>query len=510
MFESRAALPDRSGGSPIREVSRRANLAVATLVLAGAVVSPRTADSSELDALAAHALQFAASRLAATVVEAGTPERFPRSTLASGAWDFRTRTDWTSGFFPGCLWLLYEATGETIWRQRAESWSAGVEPKKNDTGSHDVGFQIFCSFGNGFRLTGNPAYRTVINQGATSLSTRFNAVVGCTRSWNNWTFPVIIDNMMNLEILYWSAHNGGNAAFDDMAMSHGSRSRLDHVRPDGSTFHLVDYNPATGAVLDRATVQGAFDASTWARGQAWGLYGFAMSYRESGVGSFLTTAQALADYFIDHLPADHVPYWDFQAPGIPNEPRDTSAAAIAASGLLELSTLAGDTAARNRYRSAAFDILTALCSPAYLAEGSTSHGILRHGVGNKPAASEVDVSLIYGDYYFLEALLRYRTLATDAVTPPRVAALDPLDPNPFNPGVRIGFEVFTPGHVTVRVLDARGKEVRRLIDAALPAGRRVVSWDGGHRDGSRAASGVYFVRLESAGYSQVRKGTLVR
>jgi unsaturated chondroitin disaccharide hydrolase len=498
-------------GSWPRAAARRTSAAVTTLMLAGAaLIVPMSADASELDALTDHALQFAASRLSATVVEAGTTDRFPRSTLSSGAWGFQARTDWTSGFFPGCLWLLYEATGEAIWRQRAESWSAGVEPQKYNTGSHDVGFQIFCSFGNGVRLTGNPAYRAVINQGATSLSTRFNAVVGCTRSWNNWTFPVIVDNMMNLEILYWSARNGGDPAFGTMAVSHGSRSRQDHVRADGSTFHLVDYNPATGAILHRGTVQGASDASTWARGQAWGLYGFTMSYRESAIASFRTTAQNLADYFIDHLPADHVPYWDFQAPGIPNQPRDTSAAAIAASGLLELSTLAADAAARNRYRSAAIDILTALCSPAYLAEGSTSHGILLHGVGNKPAASEVDVSLIYGDYYFLEALLRYRSLATDVLTPARVATLDPVYPNPFNPGVRIGFEIMAPGPVTVRVLDARGTEVRRLIDRTLPAGRQAVSWDGSRRDGSRAASGVYFVSLETRGYSQVRKAALVR
>ena len=262
-----------------------------------------------------------------------------------------------------------------------------MEGEKNDTSSHDVGFKIFCSFGNGYRLTFDPAYRDVVIAGARSLATRYSPIVGCTRSWNNRHFPVIIDNMMNLEILFWAARHGGDPAWYDMAVSHALKTRQNHVRADGSTYQLVDYDPNTGAVLGKETVQGYSTESTWARGQAWAVYGFTMTYREAGDTRFLDTARQVADYFIDHLPADHVPYRDFEAPNIPNEKKDSSAAAIAASGLLELSTLVTDGASRTRYREASFQILESLCSPAYLAEGTTSSGILLHGVGNKPSGS---------------------------------------------------------------------------------------------------------------------------
>lgn len=490
-------------------VRRRADVLV--LATALVLVCPASA-AAGLDALSAHAFQFAETQLAGTVTEAGTFNRFPRSTLASGVWQFKTSTDWTSGFFPGCLWLMYESTGNPVWRQRAEAWTASLEAQKNDTTTHDIGFQMLCSYGNGARLTGSPVYQSVLNQAAASLSTRFNPVVGCTRSWSfgSWQFPVIIDNMMNIELLYWSAAHGGPASLRTLAQSHGLRSRLDHVRADGSTFHLIDYNPNSGAELDSLTVQGASNASTWSRGQAWGLYGFTMSYRETGDARFLATAEQLADWFIDHLPADGMPYWDFQAPGIPNEPKDSSAAAIAASGLLELSTLTNDVEARNRYRNSAAAMLAVLCSPAYLAEGTSSHGILRHGTGNKPAASEIDVSLIWGDYYFLQALLRYRALATDTRLPRPTAELGPVRPNPFNPGAQFSFETASGGRVRLCIFDARGLEVRCLADEFLPAGTHVRAWDGTRSDGTALASGTYFVRLETSRSVATRKATLVR
>lgn len=404
---------------------------------------------------------------------------------------------------------MHEWTAGTDWRSWAADWTAEMEGEKNDTDSHDVGFKIFCSFGNGYRLTGDPAWPSVIRKGAQSLSTRFNPVVGCTRSWNNRNFPVIIDNMMNLEILFWSARNGGDTAWYDMAVSHALRTRQDHVRANGSTYHLVDYHPGTGAVLSRGTVQGYSDQSTWARGQAWGLCGFTMAYRETGDSRFLETARLVA-YFIDHLPADHVPYWDFDAPGIPNEPKDSSAGAIAASGLMELATLDPDGAARARYRDAASDVLASLCSPACLAEGSNSSGILRHGVGNKPSNSEVDVSLIYGDYYFLEALLRYQALVTGVAPHVTGLRLDRAAPNPFERDTRIGFHLPAAGPVVVSIFDARGAEFRKLADGIFPAGEHVLFWDGKGKDGGSAASGIYFYRLRSGSFSQTRKVIRIR
>ena len=474
------------------------------------VLHAGVARAGTLDSLRTHALGFAVQQLAATVTEVGDSTRFPRSTLADGSWMTTDAHSWTSGFFPGCLWLLAEHTGDDLWVERARSWTAGVEGEKDDTSTHDVGFKILCSFGNGYRLTGDTTYADVVRRGAQSLATRYSIVVGCTRSWNNYTFPVIIDNMMNLEILLWGASHGGNPAWQDMAVSHGLRTRTEHVRPGGSTYHLVDFDPGTGAVLDRITVQGYSDESTWARGQAWGLYGFTMAYRETGDPRFLETAAALADWFINHLPPDHVPYWDFDAPGIPAEEKDTSAAAIACSGLLELSTLATEAMARAQYFAAASDILAALCSPGYLAEGTPSHGILLHGVGYHPANSEVDVSLIYGDYYFLEALLRYPRVASDVRPRAGEPSLLTAHPNPGRVSVEIRFELPNATPVELRVLDARGRVVRTVAAGCFGPGSQRVAWDGRRDDGRAAPSGTYFCELHSGATSRVCKLTWLR
>jgi unsaturated chondroitin disaccharide hydrolase len=482
--------------------------AVACIALPGLLGSSLRAET--LDPPIQQALQFAEQQLAASVAEVGDPSRFPRSTLSDGSWRTENSGSWTSGFFPGCLWLLYQRTSGSAWRAWATDWTAEMEGEKSNTSSHDVGFKILCSFGNGYRLTLDPAYRDVIIQGAASLATRYNPIVGCTRSWNNHHFPVIIDNMMNLEILFWAAQHGGNPAWYDMAVSHALKTRQNHVRANGSTYHLVDYDPNTGAILGKETVQGYSTESTWARGQAWAVYGFTMTYRETGDVRFLDTARQVADYFIDHLPADHVPYWDFNAPNIPNEKKDTSAAAIAASGLIELSTRVTDGAERARYRDAASQILSSLCSPAYLAQGTTSSGILLHGVGHKPDNTEVDVSLIYGDYYFVEALLRYQAATTDV--PPGLdgSQLEASVPNPSTRETRIGFRLPQAGRVTLRVLDVRGADVRTLADADYPAGRQVVIWDGTRRDGTAAPSGIYYYELRAAGMRRTRKLCLIR
>ena len=363
-----------------------------------------------LDSLLTNSIQFAQLQLANSVSEITDPSKFPRYTKADGSWQTKDSSSWTSGFFPGCLWYMYEITSANSFKIWAENWTWEMEDEKNNSSTHDVGFKIFNSFGNGSNLTGNTTYKDVIIQAASTLSTRFNYTVGCTRSWDNRTFPVIIDNMMNLELLFWASKNGGESEWYDMAVSHALKTIDNHVRSDGSTYQIVDYDPSTGEVIKKETHQGSSTESTWARGQAWGVYGFTMTFRETGDPRFLATAQNLADYFIDNLPSDHVPYWDFDAPNIPNEEKDASAAAIAACGLLELSTFVNNDTAQVRYYNAASEILVSLSSPAYLAEHTNSSGILLHGVGNRPGNKEVDVSLIYSDYYFLEAIKRYQTI----------------------------------------------------------------------------------------------------
>ncbi len=333
-------------------------------------------------------------------------------------------TDWTCGFFPGELWLLYEATGETRWREAAVRFTALVEPAKNLRTTHDLGFMLGSSFGQGLRLTGNAAYRDVLLTGAVSLATRFNPTVGCLRSWDfgPWKFPVIIDNMMNLGLLTWAARGGGSAGFADLAVSHAERTRLNHFRPDASSWHVVDYEPLTGAVRGRQTYQGAADDSAWARGQAWGLYGYTMMYRETRRREYLDQAQRIASFLAQHprLPADKVPYWDFDAPGIPNTPRDSSAAAIMASALIELSGFEEGETGRG-HLALAEAILRSLMSPAYrAAAGENGNFLLRHAVGSFPGNSEIDVPLVYGDYYYIEALLRYRARLAEQ---PRLANL---------------------------------------------------------------------------------------
>jgi unsaturated chondroitin disaccharide hydrolase len=394
---------------------------LASLLLAVAAPAAARADAA-FRAQVLATLAFAEQQLLDSVAEVATPTRFPRSTdPATGRWRTRSSADWTAGFFAGQLWLMYEHSGNPARRSAAEQWTAGVAPQATNTGTHDVGFMIFDSAGQAYRVTGEDAYRQTVLTAAASLDTRFDADVGGTRSWNNpaWEFPIIVDNLMNLELLFWSARHGSDPAamqrWANHAASHALLTRAQHVRADFSTYHLVDFDPHTGAVLSRETVQGAFDESTWARGQAWALYGFTVAYRETQDPVFLATAEAVADVFVSGLPADHVPYWDFEAPGIPNQPRDSSAAAIAASALLELATLSEDPTRAERHRAAAESILASLMSSAYLSDGAESSGLLLHGTGHAPADSEIDVSLIYGDYYFVEALMRLLALGAPAV-----------------------------------------------------------------------------------------------
>jgi unsaturated chondroitin disaccharide hydrolase len=384
-------------------------LALATL--ATLLLSCSSAHAGPPASVVASDLEFARGQLGATA-QSLAPPAYPSLTKPDGSWETRGANWWTSGFLAGSLWFAYGDTGDPSWREQAERWQAGLESQKNNTSTHDLGFMILNSFGSAYELTGVEAYRQVVLDAAASLATRFSPVVGCTRSWNSSSsddFIVIVDNMMNLELLFWGARNGGDPAWRGMAISHALKTMENHVRPDGSTYHVVDYDPGTGAVRRKRTVQGLSTESTWSRGQAWALHGFAIAYRETGDARFLDTARRTADYFVAGLPADRVPYWDFLAPS--GDPRDSSAAAIAASGLLELSRLEPDRTRAAGYFEAAGAILDSLSSSAYLATDGSSQAILLHGTSHKPAGS-FDTGLVFGDYYFVEALLRYRALVT--------------------------------------------------------------------------------------------------
>ncbi|NLJ00062.1 MAG: glucuronyl hydrolase [Bacteroidales bacterium] len=328
----------------------------------------------------------------------------------------RNVLDWRVGFFPGSLWYLYDYTRDEQWKQFAERFTLDIEEAKYNTRHHDVGFMIECSFGNGYRLTKNDHYKDVMIEAARSLSTRFDPRVGAIMSWSpnvklDRQYPVIIDNMMNLELLFNVTELTGDSTFYNIAVSHADIAIRDHYRPDYSCYHVVDYDSITGEVRSRKTAQGYADESSWARGQAWGLYGFAMCYRETGYERYLEQAEHIANWWLTQatMPEDGVPYWDFDAPNIPDEPRDASAAAIAASAFLELASF--NTERSDEYLKVAEKTLASLASPAYLAEpGENGYFILKHSVTSFPGNSEIDVPLNYADYYFLEALLRYQKM----------------------------------------------------------------------------------------------------
>jgi len=363
-------------------------------------------------ALDAAAVQYAGFRGAYT-----NAASVPRS-AKGGTVSYVGRGDWTFGFIGGNYWYLYEHTKDEAFRTAAVAAQTALEPQKTVTTTHDLGFNFMATFGNGYRLTKTAGYLDVIKTAAASLVTRFREPVGAIESWDhgNWDCPVIIDNMMNLRLLYFVSQNGGSASYADLATEHAHTTLKNHFRPDNSSFHLVNYNTATGAVLGKQTVQGFADTSAWARGQSWGLYGYTESFVASKEPEFLAQAQKIAEFLLAHknMPADKVPYWDYDAPdtqGAP-KPRDASAAAIMASSLFELSGLVAEPA-KTKYRDFALDILRSLSSPAYAAAaGTNSHFLLMHSTGHLPENVEIDAAINYADYYYLEALLRCQALAT--------------------------------------------------------------------------------------------------
>lgn len=326
---------------------------------------------------------------------------------------------WTSGFFPGVLWYLYEATGDTLLKEYACDYTSRVEKEKYNKGNHDVGFMLYCSFGNGYRLTGNEKYKQVLLKGAESLSTRYKAHIGVIRSWDFnravWQYPVIIDNMMNLELFEWASKNSDNSRFDAIARSHADVTLKNHFRPDYSCWHVVSYDTITGQPEKKHTRQGYSHESSWSRGEAWALYGYVMMYRETQQKHYLAHAKKVANYILTHprMPEDGIPYWDYDAPDIPDTYRDASAGAIMASAFIELSTMIQGELSRKCLMMAETQLKT-LTSPEYLAEpGTNGNFILKHSVGSLMEHSEVDVPLTYADYYYVEALLRYRKVKSE-------------------------------------------------------------------------------------------------
>jgi unsaturated chondroitin disaccharide hydrolase len=357
--------------------------------------------------------------------------KYPRTTDAKGNTAYVPISDWTGGFWPGNLWYVYEYTKDDNWKNAAVRWTESLEANQFNTSHHDLGFMMYCSYGNAYRITKNEAYKAILIQSAKSLSKRFDPRVGCIKSWNSrlswdgktkWYYPVIIDNMMNLELLFFASKVTGDPLYKNIAVKHAETTMKHHFRDDYSSYHVVNYDTLTGNVLNKQTCQGYADNSTWARGQAWAIYGYTMTYRETGDKRFLNLAQKLADFYMHNpnLPKDKIPYWDFNV----NEtgykpdwkydpskfsytPRDASAAAIVSSALFELSEyLAGKG---QPYKEFAISSLKSLSSAEYLAKsGTNGNFLLKHSVGSIPHGVEVDVPIVYADYYYLEAILRYQ------------------------------------------------------------------------------------------------------
>ncbi len=345
---------------------------------------------------------------------------FPRALDDEGNIARVGKKDWTSGFYPGILWLLYDLTKDELWATEAKIFTEKLESEKYNASNHDIGFKMMSSYGQGFRLTGNKAYREVLIQSARTLLTRFNEKVGCIRSWDHhrdkWDYPVIIDNMINLELLFWASRETGDPVFSNIAVKHAQTTMNNHFRPDFSSYHVVSYDTITGKPVKKQTRQGASDESSWARGQAWALYGYTMVYRETKSPEFLTQAESIADYIfnIAKLPDDYIPYWDFSVSGNINEPRDVSSAAVIASALYELSSLTNGNS--ETYLQLANRIMDSLGSTEYFNDiGSHGGFLLRHSTGSKPVGKEIDVPLVYADYYFLEALLRKKQIQTNYI-----------------------------------------------------------------------------------------------
>ena len=378
------------------------------------------------------AYSTAQTQLMLDEVGVATTKNYPRTRIdgklvATSIWD------WTPGFFPGTLWYLYELTNDSLWKAKAEEWTNPLEPQQNLKSHHDIGFIMYCSYGNAERLAPKPAYKDILVQSAKSLCTRYNDTIQAIESWNyrkawngnEWFFPVIIDNMMNLELLCYASKVTGDSTYKEIAMKHADTTLKNQFRKDHSSYHVVNYDETTGKALHHQTCQGYSDNSTWSRGQAWAIYGYTMMYRETQKPEYLEAAENFTDFYMKHLEEDYVPMWDFNAgqkgytpdgesyaKNFMNNttgPRDASAAAIVCSALFEL----GEITKNQTYTDDAVKMLKSLASPAYRAPlGENANFMIMHCTGSIPHESEIDQPLVYADYYFIEALTRYKRLLT--------------------------------------------------------------------------------------------------
>ncbi|RZJ77151.1 MAG: glucuronyl hydrolase [Flavobacterium sp.] len=342
----------------------------------------------------------------------------PRSIGANDKqWQYVNYKDWCSGFWPGILWYAFEGTRDESIKLAASQYTALLEPlAKQKASDHDLGFQIFNSYGNGYRLVGDSNYKAIILRAADTLATLYNPKVGTILSWprsvKNMLWPnhnTIIDNMINLELLFWASKNGGSKRLYEIAESHALVTMKNHFRPDYTSYHAVIYDKDTGQKIKGLTHQGYADNSTWARGQAWAIYGYTMCFRETNNKVFLDFAQKVTDVYLERLPKDFVPFWDFDDSNIPKAPKDASAAAVVASALIELASFVKDKNKSDHYLRAAKKMLLSLSSRAYQSR-SINSSFLLHSTGHFPNNSEVDFSIIYADYYYLEALLRWKNI----------------------------------------------------------------------------------------------------
>ena len=369
------------------------------------------------------ALDYCAKQTQRTLTELETDSgidytMMPRNIMADEQhWNCRKamKEEWCAGFWPGVLWYDYEYTKDKQVLEEAENFTHSLKFLSHIPAyDHDLGFLVFCSYGNGYRLTKNPAYKQVILDTADTLATLFNPIVGTILSWprevepRNWPHNTIMDNMINLEMLFWAAKNGGNPYLFDIAVAHADKTMKSQFRPDYTSYHVAVYDTITGNLIKGVTHQGYADSTMWARGQAWAIYGYTVVYRETKDPKYLDFAQKVTDVYLDRLPEDKVPYWDFDDPSIPNAPRDASAGAVVASALLELSTYLPNGTGK-RYKDAAIEMLTSLSSDSYQS-GESKPSFLLHSVGHWPNHSEIDASIIYADYYYIEALLRLKRL----------------------------------------------------------------------------------------------------
>lgn len=395
----------------MKTIIRLATVLMAGAGLAGCQTVRQPADDLEFDL--EKSLQYCVMKAEKTLSQIPKDSVFPRMIpLGDSVWRYVGVADWTSGFWPGILWYIYEYTEDSAWRTEADRFSRYLIPLSENTAKdHDLGFQIYCSFGNGYRLTKDTSYKSVILRTADTLATLYNPSVGTILSWpfriEQWgPHNTIIDNMMNLEMLLWACKNGGSDTLCGMANRHAAVTMANQFRDDHTSYHIVSYDMG-GNRVKAGTFQGYDDESTWARGQAWGIYGYVMMYRETGDVRYLNFVKNVANVYFDRLPEDAVPYWDFDDPAIPNAPRDASSAAIVASALLGLSTLLDDAEEREYYREWGRRMLRSLSSANYRSN-ERNNAFLLHSTGSK--TSEIDVSINYADYYYLEALMRLRDI----------------------------------------------------------------------------------------------------